>query len=83
MWSWLEGATLEPAAVAPANYRSRTPGASHLDRRQKIVVETRQPPRSGGPLQGRLRGRKHLSERGLAGSTKTRVTCEFGRGERG
>jgi hypothetical protein len=41
MWSWLEGATLKPAAVAPANYGSRTPSAGHLDRRQKIVVETR------------------------------------------
>jgi len=41
MRSWLEGATLEPAAVAPANYGSRTPSAGHLDRRQKIVVETR------------------------------------------
>jgi hypothetical protein len=41
MWSWLEGATLEQAAVAPASYGFRTPEANHLGRRQNIVVETR------------------------------------------
>ena len=39
---WLpQTATLEQAALAPASYGYRTPSASHPDRRQKIVVETR------------------------------------------